>query len=153
MSRKASSGIANRNMEKSMGANTQPCLTPFVTQNYSETSPSTLTFAIIPVCRASIIVVNACVHPYCLSSCHSPVLPTVSNALPKSTNAMYSGRSCSMHFSCSCRIQNIISTVLRLPLKPHCVYGTTCGVMLVDSLLRWILAKILPAMERRKILL
>ena len=31
--------------------------------------------------------------------------PTVSNALLKSTNTMYSGRSCSMHFSCSCGIQ------------------------------------------------
>jgi len=58
-----------------------------------------------------------------------------------------------MHFSCSCRRQNIISMVLRLPLKPHCVSGTTSGVMWVDSLLRRILAKILPAMERREITL
>ena len=41
--------------------------------------------------------------------------------------------------------------MLRLPLKPHCVSGTTSGVMWVDSLLRRILAKILPAMERREI--
>ena len=142
MSRKALSSIADRKMEKSVGASTQPCLTPFVTLNDPETSPLTFTVAIIPVCSASIIVVNCC---------HSPVLPTVSNALLKSTNTMYSGRSCSMHFSCSCRRQNIISTVLRLPLKPHCVYGTTSGVMWVDSLLRRILAKILPAMERREI--
>ena len=60
---------------------------------------------------------------------------------------MYSGRSCSMHFYCSCRRQNIIKTVLRFPLKPHCV----SGVMWVDRLLRSILAKILPAMERREI--
>ena len=134
-----------------MGASTQPCVTPFVTLNDSETSLPTLTFAIIPVCSASIIVVNFSRQPYFLRSCHSSVLPTVSNALLKSTNTMYSDRSCSMHFSCSCRRQNIISTVLRLPLKPHCVSGTTSGVMWVDSLLRRILAKILPAMERREI--
>ena len=151
MSRKALSSIADRKMEKSVGASTQPCLTPFVTLNDSETSPPTLTVAIIPVCSASIIVVNFSGQPYFFSSCHSPVLPTVSNALLKSTNTMYSGRSCSMHFSCSCRRQNIISTVLRLPLKPHCVSGTTSGVRWVDSLLRRILAKILPAMERREI--
>ena len=135
-----------------MGASTYPCLTPFVTLNDSETSPQTLTFAIIPVCSASIIVVNFSGHPYFLSSCHSPVLPTVSNALLKSTNTIYSGRSCSMHFSCSCRRQNIISTVPRLPLKPHSVSGTTSGLMWVDSLLSRILAKILPAVETREFL-
>ena len=91
-------------------------------------------------------------HPYFLSSCRSPVLPTVSNALRKSTNNMYSGRSCSMHFSCSCRRQNTISMVLRLTLKPHCVSGTTSGVTWVDSLLRRILSKILPAMAKERFL-
>ena len=149
MSRKASTSITDRKMEKSMGASKQPCLTPFVTLN--ETSPPTLTFAIIPVCSFSIIVVNFSGQPYFLSSCHSPVLATVSNDLLNSTNTMYNGRSCSMHFSCSCRRQNIISTVFRLPVKSHCVSGTTSGVMWVDSLLRRILAKILPAMERKEI--
>ena len=96
-----------------MGSSTQPCLTPFVTPNDSENSPPTLTFAIIPVCRVSIIVVNFSGHPCFLSSCHGPVLPIVSNALLISTNN--NGRSCSVHFSCSCRRQNIISMVLRLP--------------------------------------
>ena len=150
MSRKASSCIADRKIEKSVGASTQSCLTPFITLNDSETSPPTLTLPIVPVCRASVIAVNLSGHPYFLSSCHSPVLPTVSNALLESTNTMYSGRSCSMHFSCSCRRQNIISAVLRLPLKLHCISGTTYGVMWVDNLLRRILAKILPVMERRE---
>ena len=145
MPMKASSTIDYRMMEKSVGAST-----PFVTLHDSETSPLKLTFAIIPVCRASIIVVNFSRHPYFLGSCHSPFLPTVSTALLKSTNTIYSGRSCPIHFSCSCRRQNITSTVLRVPLKPHCVSGTTSGVMWVDSLLRRILAKILPAMERRE---
>ncbi|KAK2167436.1 hypothetical protein NP493_1272g00032 [Ridgeia piscesae] len=105
MSLIASSSIADRKMEKSVGASTQPRLTP----------------AIIPICRASIVVVNFSGHPYFLSSCHTPVQLTVTNALLKSTNTMHNGRSSSMHFSCNCRRQNIISTVLRLPLKPLCI--------------------------------
>ena len=151
MSQKALSSIADRKMEKSVGASTQPCLTPFVTLNNSETSPPTLTFVIIPVCSASIIFVNFSGQPYFLSTCHSLVFPTVLNALPKSTNTMYSGCSCSVHFSCSCWRQNIISAVLRFPLKPHCVSRTTSGVMWIGSLLGRILLKILPAMERREI--
>ena len=101
-----------------------------MTLNDSETSPPTLTFAINPVCRASIIVVNFFGHAYFLSICHIPPLPTVSNALLK-----YSGGSCLMPFYCSCRRQNLIFTVLRLPLKPHCVSGTTSGVMCYACLL------------------
>ena len=87
-------------MAKSIGASTQLCLTPFVTLNASETSPPTLTFASIPVCRASIdhsceLLWTSIIH----SSFHSPVRPTVLNALLESTYTMFSGRSCSMHFS------------------------------------------------------
>ena len=141
MSLKASSSIADRNIEKSVGASTHPCLTPFVIANVSETYPPFLTFIIIPVCRLSIMVVNSSGHPYSLSSCHSPVLPTVSNAFVKSTNTIYRGRSCSMHFS----------TVLLFERKPHCVSGTTSGVMWLESLFSRIRAKILPTAERRDI--
>ena len=121
MSRKASSSIGDSKMEMSVGPSIQPFLTIFVTLNDFETSRRTLTFAIIPVCRASIIFVKFSGQPYFLSSCLSSVLPTVSTALLKSIYAMYSGQSCSMHFSRSCRRQNIMSTVLRVPLKQHCV--------------------------------
>ena len=69
MSQKASSSIADRNIEKSVGANKHPCLTPFVIANISETSPPFLTFTIIPVCRLSIMVVNFSGHPYFQRSC------------------------------------------------------------------------------------
>ena len=151
MSLKASSSIADRNIEKSVGASTHPCLTPFVIANVSETSPPFLTFTIIPVCRLSIMVVNFSGHPYFLSSCHSPVLPTVSNVFVKSTNTIYRGRSCSMHFSWRCRRQKIMSTVLLFERKPHWVSGTTSGVMWLESLFSRIRAKILPAAERRDI--
>ena len=106
-----------------------PCLTPFVIANVSETSTPFLTFTIIPVCRLSLLVVNFSGHPYFLSSCHSPVLPTVSNAFVKSTKTLYRGRSCFMQFSWNCCRHKIMSTVLRFERKTHCVSGTTSGVM------------------------
>ena len=151
MSLKASSSIADINIEKSVGASTHPCLTPFVITNVSDISPPFLTFTIIPVCRLSIIVMNFSGHPYFLSSCHSPFLPTVSNAFVKSTKTIYRDRSCSMHFSSSCRRQKIMSTVLQFERKPHCVSGTTSEVMWLESLFSRIRAKILPAAERRDI--
>ena len=151
MSLKASSSIADRNIERSVGASTHSCLTPFVIANVSETSSPFLTFTIIPVCRLSIMFVNFSGHSYFLSSCHSPVLPTESNAFVKSTKTIYRDRSCSMHFSWNCRRQKIMSTVLLFERKPHCVSGTTSGVMWLDSLFSRIQANILPAAERRDI--
>ena len=134
-----------------MGASTHPCLTPFVIANVSETSPPFLTFTIIPVCRLSVMVVNFRGHPYFLSSCNSPVLATVSNDFVKSTKTIYRGRSCSMHFSWSCRRQKMMSTVLRFERKPHYVCGTTSGVMWLESMFSRIRVNILPAAERRDI--
>ena len=153
MSLKASSSIADINIEQIVGTSTQPCLTPFVMANVSETSPLFLTSTIIPICRLSIMVVNFSGCPYFLSICHSPVLQTVSNAFVKSTKTIYKGRSCSMHFSWSCRRQKIMSTVLRLERKPHCVSGTTSGVMWLESLFSRILANNLPAAEKKEIYL
>ena len=42
-----------------------------------------------------------------------PLFPTGSNAFAKLTKTIYRGRSCSMHFSWSCRRQKIVSTTLR----------------------------------------
>ena len=58
MSLKASSIIAYRKIERSVGASTLPWLTPFVIENVSETSPPFLTLTIIPECRLSIIVAS-----------------------------------------------------------------------------------------------
>ena len=147
MSLKSPTSIADRNIEKCVGASTHPCLTPFVIANVSKTSPPFLTFTIIPECRLSIMLVNFSGHPYFLSSCHSPVLPTVPNSFVKATKRLYSGRSCSMHFFWSCRRQKIMSTVLRFERKLHCVSGTTSEA---ESLFSKIQA-ILPAAERRVI--
>ena len=44
-----------------------------------------------------------------------------------------------------------MSNVIRFDQKPHCVSGTTAGVMWLESLFSRILANILPAAERRDI--
>ena len=151
MSLKASSSIADGNIAKSVGASTYPCLTPFVIANVSETSPPFLTFTIIPVCRLSIMVVNFSGHLYFISSCHSPVLSTVSNGFVKSTKTIYRGRTCSMHFSWSCRRQKIMSTAFRFERKLYGISGTTSGVMWIESLFSRIRGKIFTAAERRDI--
>ena len=102
MSRKASSAWIGSHV----GASTQPCLTPFVTLNDSETSPSTLTFAIIPVCSASIIVVNFSGQILQAAIARSSQLY---QRLAEVDKYHVQWSTCSMHFSCSCRRQNIIS--------------------------------------------
>ena len=49
-------------------------------------------------------------------------------------------------------LEKIMSTVLRFEQKPHCVPGTTSGVMWLESMFSSIRANILPAAERRDIL-
>ena len=150
MSRKASSRIADRKMEKNVRAYPQPCLTPFMTLKDSDTSSPALTFAIIPVCSASSIVVNYSGQSYFRSSCHSPVLQLYQPSY-WSRQIVCTVVDPLMPVSCTCWRQNIISTVFPFPLKPNCVSGTTSGVMWINSLLRRILAKISSAMERREI--
>ena len=125
-----------------------PCFTPFVIKNVSETSPPFLTLSIIPVRRLSIMAVNFSGHPYFLDSCHSPVLPTGSNAFVKSTKTV---QFLLYALSWCCRRQKILSTVFRFERKLHCVSGTTAGAMWLESMFNRIRAKILPAAERRDI--
>ena len=148
---KSSLGMADKNIEKNVGANTHPCLTSFVIANVSETSPPVLMLTIIQVYRLSIMVLNILGHLYFFRGCHSPVLSTVSNAFVKSIKTIYRGRSCSMNFSWSCRMKEIMSAVLRFERNPQCISGTTSGVMWPESLFSRIRAKTLPAAERRYI--
>ena len=52
-----------------------------------------------------------------------PSLLTRSNALVRSMKAMYKGICCSLHFSCNCRREKIMSIVDRSARKPHCDSG------------------------------
>ena len=59
-------------------------------------------------------------HPIFNNIANSPSLVTRSKALVRSMKAIYKGTFCSLHFSCSCRTQQIMSVVKRSDLNPHC---------------------------------
>lgn len=85
---------------------------------------------LLPVWSDSITLANLSGHPYLHRICYRPALPTVSKALVKSTKTTQRDLFCSksMHFSCSCLWQKIMSTMLRFLRNPHCVSGTVLGV-------------------------
>ena len=75
---------------------------------------------------------------------------TESNALVRSINDKQRSRPCSLHFSCTCRADKIMSVVPRPGLKPHCV----SGIILYEiccSRFRITFARIFPATESREI--
>ena len=63
MSVKFLTSIADRKIEKSVGASTHPCLTPFVIANVSDTSHPFLRLSIYSVCRLSVMFVNYSGNP------------------------------------------------------------------------------------------
>ena len=111
--------MAANTMLKRVGARTPPCFTPFVTGNESEVSPLSITVALMPSFHWRTSAVNFLGQPNFSIICHSPSLQTVSNALVKSMNVMKRSSYGSWPFSCSWRAAKIMSTVPRLPRKPH----------------------------------
>ena len=110
-------------MLNSVEASRQPCLTPFVTGNGSENSPSFWTLASIPSWNCRTIAMNLAGQPNFAIIFQSPSRLTVSNALVRSTKVMYRSTFCSWHFSWSCRAVKIMSFVPLFFLNPHWLSG------------------------------
>ena len=148
MSLEASSSIADINIEKSVGQYAPMLDTVCYSKciQYLSSIPDVLHHSGMHTFYDGYELFGASIFPQQLPQSS---LSTVSNAFVKSTNTVYRGRSCSMYFSWSCCRQKIMSTVLRFERMPHCVSGTTSGVMWFESLFSRIRAKILPAAERR----
>ena len=91
-------------------------------------------------------------HPMRSRTVHRASLLTVSKVLVRSIKTENRGVFCSMHFSWSCLMAKIMSTVPLPGLKPHCTSGRFCSKT-VTSLLRITLANIFPAIERREMTL
>merc|ERR1712096_161117 len=89
-------------------------------------------------------------HPIFNNIANSPSLLTRSKALVRSMKAIYKGTFCSLHFSCSCRTEKIISVVERLDLNPHWDSGYTLSASFCRRG-RTTRAKALPATPRREI--
>ena len=133
-----------KKMEKRVGARTQPCFTPLVIGNGSDTSLFSLIWPCWSSCSWMTMLRNFCGQPSRFMISHSPFLLTVSNALVRSTKVMYSPLFCSLHFSCSCLRLNTISVVLLFALKPHWLSGIWSAAMDETSLFSNTLARILP---------
>ena len=72
-------------------------------------------------------------HPIFNNIANSPSLLTRSKALVRSMKALYKRRFRSLHFSCSCRTEKIISVVERLDLNPHKKYKNSSNwLKLID---------------------
>ena len=110
-------------MLNNAGAITQPCLTPLVTGNGSEYSPSFWTHVCMPSWNCRTIAIYLGGKPNFAIIFQSPSRPTVSNALVKSTKFMHRSTCCSWHFSCSCLAVKIMSIVPLSFLNPHWLSG------------------------------
>ena len=108
---------------KSIGARTQPCLTPLRILNGSEKLPLNCTVPFVSVWKYSIMLCSLGGQPIFGGTLNRPSLLTRSNALVRSMKAMYKGIWCSLHLSCNCRREKIISIVERLAQEPHCDSG------------------------------
>ena len=88
-----------KNMQKSVGARTEPCFTPLLTGKASEVAPLNHTV----LCMLSwndVTTANRCEgQPIFWRSLKSPLLLTKSKAFVKSMKARYRGICCSWHFS------------------------------------------------------
>ena len=103
-------------------ARTQPCLTPLRILNASEKLPLNCTVPFMSVWKDSIMLCSLGGQPIFVRTLNlkRPSLLIRSNALVRSMKAMYKGICCSLHFSCNCRREKIMSIVDHSAWKPHC---------------------------------
>ena len=134
----------------SVGARTQPCLSPPLISNASETLPCWIKLAVIPSCRARIRLIKRSGQPNLARVSHMAGLGTLSKAFLRSQKICTSSCCCSRHFSCSCLAQKSMSIVPRDGLTPHWDSGRISSANW-RSLSSRIRAKILPAMPRSDI--
>ena len=143
--------MAANTMLKRVEARTQPCFTPYVTENESDVSPLSSTEALMPSCNWRTSAMNVLGQPNFSIICHSPYLQTVSNALVKSISVMKRFSYYSWHFSCSWRAAKILSTVPRPHRKPHCLSGSRPSSRWTIRRLNSTRANNVSAMVRREI--
>ena len=112
-----------KKISKSVGARTQPCLTPLRISNGSEELPLNCTVPFVSNWTDSIMLCSLGGQPIFWRTLKRPSLLTRSNALVRTAKATYKGICCSLHFSCSCRREKTMSIVDRSARKPHCDSG------------------------------
>ena len=143
--------MAENIMLNRVGACIQPCLTPFVTGNGSENSPSLWTRASIPSWNCLTIAMNLVEQPNFAIIFQRPSRLTVSNALVRSTKVIQRSMLCSWHFSWSCLAMKIMSVVPPSFLYPHWLSGRSpdCSRCSFSRLSRT-LARTFPAIDNKE---
>ena len=119
-----------KKIPKSVGARTQPCMTPLRISYGSEELPLNCTVLFVSVWKDSIMLCSLGGQPIFGRIFNMPSLLTRSNAFVRSTKAMYKGICCSLHFSCSCRREKTMYIVDRSARKPHCDWVDTLRQLL-----------------------
>ena len=112
-------------MMNSRGLNTDPWCTPTLTSNSSNFSPKELFTRVLllaPTCKAwTILTYHSRTTTTTQRAHHSTFWGTLSEALSKLTNAIYSFVCFARYFSWSCLKIKIASVVLRPGQKPNCI--------------------------------
>ena len=118
----ATCSTAMTNMLNSSGASTHPCLRPCPTSHLSEQHfpPSSRTHACIPPWNWRMTASILGGTPKRSRTSHRRVWSTESYALVRSIKHKYKGVSFFRASSCSRRTTNIMPTVERWGLNPHC---------------------------------
>ena len=134
-----------------VGARTQPCFTPLMMGKDPERSLFNLSWPCWSLWSWITMMRNFRENPR-----HSVIILglfifTESNALVRSTNAIYNPLFYSLNFSWRCLRTNSTSVVPLLALKPRWAFGTWSLAMVDTNIFRSTRAMIFPAMESRVI--
>ena len=118
--------------------------TPLLIVNDSETLPSYLTVAFMLMWKDFTMLKMLGGQPIFYNIANSNSLLIRSKTLVKSMKAIYKGTVCSLHLSCSCRREKIMSVMKRSDLNHHCDsgYTLTANVCRRGRIIR---VKVLPA--------
>ena len=120
----ATRSTAVKNILNSSGASTRPCLRPCPTSNLSEhSSSSNRTRACMPSCNWRVTTSILGGTPKRARTSHRRIRSTDSYALVRSIKHMYKEVLFFRASFCSRRTTNIMSTVERGGLNPHCSSG------------------------------
>ena len=139
-----------KNRLKRTGASTHPCLTPLEMLKGSDASPSEITCPVMSSWNWRIRFTNLVGHPSLDRITQRASLLTVSKAFIRSMKTAMRSIFCLMHFSCTLRVEKIMSVVLRFGRNPHFASGRFSSEMLVMRRLRMTRARIFPATDRRE---
>lgn len=116
-----------KKMPKSIGARMQPCFTPLRMSKASEVDLLKTTVPFMFLWKDLMIWRSFGGHTLLGRILKRLSLLTRLNALVRSINAINNDCFCSLHFTCNCLSENMMSVVDLPAQKPHCDSERTCS--------------------------